>query len=156
MRCIPLLDADPTVPIRGAVDGRSFWRPLFGQLLLSGERLCGVGFGRGGRAALNCMCCGPTGCVVVPGADGWPIAYEYSVGGKKHVFPRGLTEPRRSVTCEGVSSAGRSLWVVADAGGGRGGRCAQRGVGLVEGFVGQCGAAFGGNRLQGPEGARRR
>ena len=59
---------------------------LFGQILLSGN-----GF-------LEAVDVGPSGLPgelhvlrsdrmsVVPGADGWPVAYEYAVGGRKHRF----------------------------------------------------------------------
>ena len=37
---------------------------------VSGERVC----------RWNCMCCALIVCLCVPGADGWPVRYEYAVG----------------------------------------------------------------------------
>ena len=68
---------------------------FFGQILLSGD-------GYLEAAGLNETTQGPRWLYVlrsdrmrvVPGADGWPVAYEYAVGSKKHRFDmRGETTP---------------------------------------------------------------
>jgi len=38
----------------------------------------------GGLGELHCL--RSDRMAVVPGADGWPVAYDYSVGGRKHRF----------------------------------------------------------------------
>ena len=59
---------------------------LFGQLLLSGNGyLEAVLDGAGAPAELHVL--RSDRMSVVPGADGWPVAYEYAVGGRKHRFP---------------------------------------------------------------------
>ena len=58
---------------------------LFGQLLLSGNAYVEAA---GGEAALprELHVLRSDRMSVVPGADGWPVAYEYAVGAKKHRF----------------------------------------------------------------------
>jgi HK97 family phage portal protein len=58
---------------------------LFGQLLLSGNGYIEAVQGEGGLP-LELHVLRSDRMAVVPGADGWPIAYEYTVGGKKHRF----------------------------------------------------------------------
>jgi HK97 family phage portal protein len=59
---------------------------LFGQLLLSGNGyLEAVLDGAGAPAELHVL--RSDRMSVVPGGDGWPVAYEYAVGGRKHRFP---------------------------------------------------------------------
>ncbi len=61
---------------------------LFGQLLLSGDGyLEAVGGDAGLPVELHVL--RSDRMSVVPGADGWPIAYEYKVGGRKHRFAVG-------------------------------------------------------------------
>ncbi|WBU61820.1 phage portal protein [Paracoccus albus] len=58
---------------------------LFGQILLSGNGyLEAVGVGDGIPAELHVL--RSDRMSVVPGADGWPVAFEYAVGGRKHRF----------------------------------------------------------------------
>ena len=59
---------------------------LFGQILLSGNGyLEAVGLEESGLPAeLHVL--RSDRMSIVPGADGWPVAYEYAVGGRKHRF----------------------------------------------------------------------
>ncbi|MEP3345274.1 MAG: phage portal protein [Litoreibacter sp.] len=58
---------------------------LYGQLLLSGNGyLEAVGLGDGVPVELHVL--RSERMHLVPGADGWPAAYEYAVGGRKHRF----------------------------------------------------------------------
>ncbi len=57
---------------------------LYGQLLLSGNGYLEA-VGEGGLP-LELHVLRSDRMSVVPGADGWPIAYEYAVGGRKHRF----------------------------------------------------------------------
>ncbi len=58
---------------------------LYGQLLLSGDGyLEAVGAGDGTPIELHVL--RSDRMKLVPGADGWPAAYEYSVSGRKHRF----------------------------------------------------------------------
>lgn len=62
------------------------FKSLFGQLLLSGNGyLEAVGLSPAGLPEeLHVL--RSDRMSIVPGADGWPIAFEYSVGGRKHRF----------------------------------------------------------------------
>lgn len=65
---------------------------LYGQLLLTGNayiEAVGVGGVPGELHVLR-----SDRMSVVPGADGWPVAYEYAVGGRKHRF-----DVREGVPC---------------------------------------------------------
>lgn len=58
---------------------------LYGQLLLSGNGyLEAVGGEDGAPVELHVLRSDRMN--LVPGADGWPVAYEYAVGGRKHRF----------------------------------------------------------------------
>ncbi|HMQ41998.1 MAG TPA: phage portal protein [Paracoccus sp. (in: a-proteobacteria)] len=58
---------------------------LFGQILLSGDGyLEAVSAGDGLPAELHVL--RSDRMSVVPGPDGWPVAFEYAVGGRKHRF----------------------------------------------------------------------
>ena len=59
---------------------------LYGQLLLSGDGYLEVVLDEAG-APVELHVLRSDRMSVVPGADGWPVAYEYRVGGKKHRFP---------------------------------------------------------------------
>ena len=68
-------------PAQGRAD---LLEALYGQMLLSGNGyLEGVGEA-GLPAELHVL--RSDRMSIVPGADGWPVAYEYSVGAKKHRF----------------------------------------------------------------------
>ncbi|SEO50451.1 phage portal protein, HK97 family [Salinihabitans flavidus] len=58
---------------------------LYAQLLLSGDGYLEAVVGDGGLP-LELHVLRSERMRVVPGADGWPVAYEYSVGGRKHRF----------------------------------------------------------------------
>ncbi len=58
---------------------------LFGQLLLTGNGYLEVVAGEDGTP-LELHVLRSDRMNVVPGGDGWPVAYEYAVGGKKHRF----------------------------------------------------------------------
>ncbi len=68
------------------VQGRAeLFEALFAQLLLSGNGyLEAVGAETGLPVELHVL--RSDRMSVVPGSDGWPVAFEYAVGGKKHRF----------------------------------------------------------------------
>ncbi|WP_120500955.1 phage portal protein [Roseovarius sp. EL26] len=59
---------------------------LYGQLLLSGNAYLEAVGGGEGQSPLELHVLRSDRMSVVPGADGWPVAYEYAVGGRKHRF----------------------------------------------------------------------
>ena len=61
---------------------------LYAQLLLSGNAYVEAVAGESG-APLELHVLRSDRMSVVPGADGWPVAYDYSVGGKTHRFDAG-------------------------------------------------------------------
>lgn len=62
-----------------------FLEALVGQILLSGDGYVEAVAGSG-ALPLELHVLRSERMRVVPGADGWPVAYEYSVGGRKHRF----------------------------------------------------------------------
>ncbi|WP_428925560.1 phage portal protein [Marinibacterium sp. SX1] len=69
-----------------AAQGRAeLMEALYGQLLLSGNGYVEAVLGEDG-APLELHVLRSDRMAVVPGADGWPVAYEYAVAGKKHRF----------------------------------------------------------------------
>ncbi|MBV7393584.1 phage portal protein [Mameliella sediminis] len=58
---------------------------LYGQLLLSGDGYVEAVAGESGLP-FELHVLRSDRMSVVPGADGWPVAYEYAVGGRKHRF----------------------------------------------------------------------
>ncbi len=58
---------------------------LYGQLLLTGNAYVEA-IGAEGGVPLELHVLRSDRMSVVPGADGWPIGYEYAVGGRKHRF----------------------------------------------------------------------
>ena len=85
---------------------------------------------------------------VVPGSDGWPVAYEYSAR-RREARLRHAAGPGAGAARQELPPAGRPLRAVAAAGGGERDRRAQLGRRLVEGAARQRGAALGRHRLQG-------
>ncbi|SHL72431.1 phage portal protein, HK97 family [Roseovarius marisflavi] len=79
----PLLDL---VKAPNPAQGRAeLFEALYGQLLLTGNAYVeAVGAGIGVPLELHVL--RSDRMSVVPGADGWPIAYEYAVSGRKHRF----------------------------------------------------------------------
>ncbi len=69
-----------------AAQGRAeLMETLFGQLLLSGNAYVEAVGGEDG-VPLELHVLRSDRMKIVPGTDGWPIAYDYSVGAKKHRF----------------------------------------------------------------------
>lgn len=69
------------------VQGRAeLFEALYGQLLLSGNGYLEAVGGENGALPFELHVLRSDRMNLVPGADGWPVAYEYSVGGKKHRF----------------------------------------------------------------------
>ena len=62
---------------------------LFGQLLLTGNAYVEAVGGGAGQIPLELHVLRSDRMSVVPGHDGWPVAYEYAVGGRKHRFSVG-------------------------------------------------------------------
>lgn len=61
-----------------------FFEALYGQILLSGNGYIEAVGDTGTPAELHVL--RSDRMSVVPGSDGWPVAYEYAVSGKKHRF----------------------------------------------------------------------
>ena len=59
---------------------------LYGQLLLTGNAYVEAVGGGEGQVPMELHVLRSDRMSVVPGADGWPVAYEYAVGGRKHRF----------------------------------------------------------------------
>ena len=59
---------------------------LFGQILLSGNGYVEAVAGDSPGLPVELHVLRSDRMSVVPGADGWPVAYEYAVGGRKHRF----------------------------------------------------------------------
>ena len=79
----PLLDlVEQPNPMQGRAE---FLEALFAQLLLTGNGYVEVVTGDEG-APVELHVLRSDRMSVVPGPDGWPIAYEYAVGGRKHRF----------------------------------------------------------------------
>ena len=83
-------DRHPTLDLLAAPNpgqsGAALLEAFYGHLLLSGDAyLEAAGMGRGGGPR-ELYVLRSDRMKVVPGGDGWPVAYEYSVGANKHVF----------------------------------------------------------------------
>ncbi len=65
-----------------------FFEALYGQLLLSGDAYVEAVSGETG-VPFEMHVLRSDRMSVVPGADGWPVAYEYNVAGRKHRFDAG-------------------------------------------------------------------
>lgn len=63
-----------------------FLEALFGQILLSGNGFVEAVLGEAGQP-VELHVLRSDRMSVVPGADGWPVAYQYAVAGRKHRFP---------------------------------------------------------------------
>ncbi|MGO4915412.1 phage portal protein [Pseudogemmobacter sp. W21_MBD1_M6] len=69
----------------GAQGRAELFEALYGQMLLTGNGYLEAVGGEGGvPAELHVL--RSDRMSVVPGADGWPVGYEYAVGGRKHRF----------------------------------------------------------------------
>jgi HK97 family phage portal protein len=83
-------DVHPVIDLLAAPNpgqsGAALLEGFYGHLLLSGDgylEAAGVGAGGGPRELYVLR---SDRMKVVPGADGWPVAYEYTVGAQKHLF----------------------------------------------------------------------
>jgi HK97 family phage portal protein len=71
-----------------AAQGRAeLFETLFGQLLLTGNGYVEAVGGEDTPLELHVL--RSDRMTLVPGADGWPVAYDYTVGGRKHRFAVG-------------------------------------------------------------------
>ncbi len=101
---------------------------LFGQLLLTGNGyLEAVGGETGVPVELHVL--RSDRMSLVPGADGWPVAYDYTVGARKHRFhlgdgPSPIRWPVTDLPYQAVPPAGRSLRPQPAASGGLVAGCA--------------------------------
>lgn len=68
-------------PVQGRAD---FLEAVYGHLLLSGNAYLEAVPGTAGVAELHVL--RPDRMALVPGPDGWPVAYDYTVGGRRHRF----------------------------------------------------------------------
>jgi len=76
-----------------AAQGRAeLLEALYAQLLLSGDGYLEAVGGEAGLP-LELHVLRSDRMSVVPGADGWPVAYEYAVGGRKHRFDAAEAQP---------------------------------------------------------------
>ena len=69
--------------------GAEFLEAVYGHLLLAGDAYVEAAGRRSDGAPLELFALRPDRMRVVPGADGWPSAYEYAVGGRKVRFSMG-------------------------------------------------------------------
>ncbi len=80
-------EAHPVIDLlarpNGAQGREAFLEALYGQLLLTGD---GYVEAVGDEMPGELHVLRSDRMRLVPGADGWPIAYEYAVGGRKHRF----------------------------------------------------------------------
>jgi HK97 family phage portal protein len=83
-------DVHPVIDLLAAPNpgqgGAALMESFYGFLLLTGDgylEAAGMGAGGGPRELYVLR---SDRMKVVPGTDGWPVAYEYSAGGSKHVF----------------------------------------------------------------------
>ena len=72
-------------PLQGRAE---MFEALYGQMLLSGDGYLEA-VGRTGGVPQELHVLRSDRMSLVPGADGWPVAYEYSAGGRKHRFAVG-------------------------------------------------------------------
>ena len=83
--------ADLLMQPNGAQGGAAFLEALYGQIVLTGDGYVeGVG---DGAVPVELHVLRSDRMSVVPGADGWPVAYDYTVGGAKHRFAVGDVSP---------------------------------------------------------------
>jgi len=89
-------DAHPVLGLMSrpnAAQGRAeLLEALYAQLLLSGDGYLEAVGGEGG-VPLELHVLRSDRMSVVPGADGWPVAYEYAVSGRKHRFDASTATP---------------------------------------------------------------
>ena len=67
-------------------DGRAFLECVYGHLQLTGNAYLEAAVRGTDGLPRELYCLRPDRMAVVPGPDGWPVAYEYTVGRRKHRF----------------------------------------------------------------------
>ena len=77
----------------GAQGGVAFLEALYGQALLTGDAYVEAVGGSAGGWPVELHVLRSDRMSVVPGADGWPVAYDYAVGGRSHRFRVGEASP---------------------------------------------------------------
>ncbi|WP_114964949.1 phage portal protein [Alkalilacustris brevis] len=70
-------------PVQGGAD---FFEALYAQLLLAGNAYVEAVAGPEGALPAELHVLRSDRMRVIPGNDGWPVAFEYAVGGRKHRF----------------------------------------------------------------------
>lgn len=73
----------------GAQGRAELLEALYGQILLSGNGYIEAVADEGADVPQELHVLRSDRMSVVPGADGWPVAYQYAVGGRKHRFDAG-------------------------------------------------------------------
>ncbi|TPE50729.1 phage portal protein [Amaricoccus solimangrovi] len=66
--------------------GAALLEMFYGNLLLTGDAYLEAAGRHASGGPRELYCLRSDRMSVVPGADGWPVAYEYSLGARKHVF----------------------------------------------------------------------
>jgi HK97 family phage portal protein len=83
-------DAHPVLDLLAAPNpgqgGAALMEAFYGHLLLTGDGYLEAAGGGPAGGPRELYALRPDRMKVVQGADGWPVAYEYSAGGAKHVF----------------------------------------------------------------------
>ncbi len=83
-------DAHPVLDLLAAPNpgqgGAALMEALYGNLLLTGDGYLEAAGSHVSGGPRELYCLRSDRMTVVPGADGWPVAYEYVVGARKHVF----------------------------------------------------------------------
>jgi HK97 family phage portal protein len=83
-------DAHPVLDLLAAPNpgqgGAALFEAFYGNLLLTGDAYLEAAGSHGSGGPRELYCLRSDRVSVVPGADGWPVAYEYKVGARKHVF----------------------------------------------------------------------
>ena len=114
-------DVHPVIDLLAAPNpgqgGSALMEGFYGNLLLSGDGYLEAAgeVASGGPRELYVL--RSDRMKVVPGSDGWPVAYEYSAGGGEACL-RHAAGPGAGAAREELPSAGRSLRAVAAGGGG--------------------------------------
>ncbi|MGC9417795.1 MAG: phage portal protein [Rhodovulum sp.] len=89
-------EAHPVIDLIGRpnpAQGRAeLFEALYGQLLLSGNAYLEAVGGEGGLP-FELHVLRSDRMHIVPGRDGWPVAYDYAVGGRKHRFDMTVAAP---------------------------------------------------------------
>jgi HK97 family phage portal protein len=83
-------DAHPALELIGAPNpgqsGAELMESFYGFLMLTGDAYLEAAGAAAGGGPRELYALRPDRMKVVPGPDGWPVAFEYAVGARKHVF----------------------------------------------------------------------